>query len=259
MCKARVVSADTQRQFDAIASPVRREILWLTWNDELTVGQIGSSLEISGPTLSAHLSVLRDAGLVSLRSEGTFRYYRADQERVSLIVPLLASNDDRWTSATDVAERRHASTQRTLLVEVHVDVPMSCEMAFAAFVSAERYEAWLGVPVSIEDGRFRLRMEWGTEVRGTYEVVAPPQLIAMRWDFDDDAVPLPGRALVAYLRVMPRGGGCRVEVHQHAADDRQAAYLTDAWSTILGRFADAHDRSGSAKPPARRPVRAKRT
>ena len=79
----------------------------------------------------------------------------------------------------------------------------------------------------------------------------------MRWDFDDDAVPIPGRTpLVAYLRVHPTRRGSRVEVHQLANDQQQAAFLTDAWSMVLGRFADAH-RHGEA-PPTRRAPRPKR-
>jgi uncharacterized protein YndB with AHSA1/START domain len=80
--------------------------------------------------------------------------------------------------------------------------------AFDAFTNEARYSAWLGGPARIRSGRFRATLEWGTEVRGTYEVVSPPDLIAMRWDFDDDAVPLPGRtSLVAYLRVHRRRPG----------------------------------------------------
>ena len=104
-----------------------------------------------------------------------------------------------------------------------VDVPIGQSDAFDAFVDERRYSGWLGGPVRIRNGRFRATLEWGTEVRGTYEVVSPPDLIAMRWDFDDDAVPLPGRTpLVAYLRVHARGRGSRVEVHQLAHDERQA-------------------------------------
>jgi uncharacterized protein YndB with AHSA1/START domain len=49
-------------------------------------------------------------------------------------------------------------------------------------------------------------MEWGTEVRGTYEVVAPPQLIVMCWDFEHDNVPVPGAsspATCGYVQAGP--------------------------------------------------------
>jgi uncharacterized protein YndB with AHSA1/START domain len=134
-----------------------------------------------------------------------------------------------------------------------VDVAVDQQTAFDAFTDGDRYSRWLGVPVQIRDRRFRATLEWGTEVRGSYEVVAPPDLIAMRWDFDDGAVPVPGRALVAYLRVHPARRGSRVEVHQHAADAAQADFLAGAWSFVLGRFAQAHadgtHRLGVSRPP----------
>lgn len=244
--------AYAQQQFDAVASPIRREILWLTWDDELSVGQIGEHFAITGPTLSAHLATLRDAGLISLRVDGTFRRYRCNRDAIAALVPFLASNDERWVSATDVPERELATSAHELLVTVSVDVPVDQVTAFESFTDAGRYSEWLGVPVSIRDHRFRATLEWGTEVRGTYEVVAPPELLAMRWDFDDDAVPIPGRGLVAYLRVHPARAGSRVEVHQHAESREQAEFLTGAWSMVLGRFAEHHVPTPKRPPGPRR-------
>lgn len=249
---------DLQVLLDAVASPIRREILWLTWDAEQTVGEIGAAFDISGPTLSSHLATLRDAGLVTMRVDGNFRRYRCDQDAVASLVPLLAADDARWEAADDVAERDLATTGTGLAVVASVDVPVERARAFRAFVDEDLYSGWLGVPVRLRDGRFRATLEWGTEVRGTYEVVSPPDLIAMRWDFDDGAVPLPGRTpLVAYLRIRPRGRhACTVEVHQLAHDRRQAAFLTEAWSMVLGRFADVH-RDGTPDP-VDRPPRPKR-
>jgi DNA-binding transcriptional ArsR family regulator len=251
------VAAGLQALIDAVASPIRREILWLTWDAELTVGEIGATFDISGPTLSSHLATLRDAGLVTMRVDGNFRRYRCNPDAVRSLIPFLAANDARWETADDIDERHLAAAGTSLVVEVSVEVPMTQAHAFDAFVDEDRYSAWLGAPVRIRNGRFRATLEWGTEVRGTYEVVSPPDLLAMRWDFDDETVPVPGRApLIAYLRVHPRGRTrCTVVVHQLANDQRQAAFLAGAWSMVLGRFAEAH-RDGGAKPPrAPRPKR----
>jgi uncharacterized protein YndB with AHSA1/START domain len=100
-------------------------------------------------------------------------------------------------------------------------------------------------------------MEWGTEVRGTYEVVSPPDLIAMRWDLDDDNPPVPGQELTGYLRVRTRKPrGARVEVHQLVSDAGQAELMEAAWRTVLGRL-----RAGvvaASKPDTTMPARAKR-
>jgi DNA-binding transcriptional ArsR family regulator len=251
------VAGDLQALIDAVSSPIRREILWLTWDAERTVGELGASFDISGPTLSSHLANLRDCGLVSMRVDGNFRRYRCNQDAVRSLVPLLAADDRRWEAADDIDERRHASSASRRAVVVAVDVALPQAEAFEAFVDERRYSDWLGAPVRIRDGRFRATLEWGTEVRGTYEVVSPPELIAMRWDFDDDVVPMPGRTpLVAYLRVRPNGRGSHVEVHQLADDDHEAAFLTDAWSMVLGRFAAAHgDAAAGQGPRPRRPKR----
>jgi DNA-binding transcriptional ArsR family regulator len=243
--------------FDALASSVRREILWLTWSEELSVGEIGSHFELKGPTLSSHLASLRAAGLVTMRVDGNFRRYRCNQGAIRGLIPFLASSDDRWRSAEELPERALASSAEAIAVVVGVEVPISPAAAFEAFADGDRYSQWLGVPVRIRNRRFRATLEWGTEVRGIYEVLSPPDLIAMRWDFDDEAVPVPGRELIGYLRVHATEGGSRVEVQQLASGDVQAAFLRQAWSMVLGRFAQAHA-SGTLRPSGRRGPRPKR-
>ena len=60
----------------AIAEPRRREILRLVRDDELTAGAIAAHFDVTRPAISQHLSVLRDAGLVVERRDGTRRWYR---------------------------------------------------------------------------------------------------------------------------------------------------------------------------------------
>jgi hypothetical protein len=78
----------------------------------------------------------------------------------------------------------------------------------------------------------------------------------MRWDFADDAVPVPGAQLVAYLRLSPTSAGSHVEIHQHAPTMQQAEFLTAAWSMVLGRLSEYHERSRQSA--TRRPRRPKR-
>lgn len=247
---------DVQVVFDAIASPVRREILWLLRAEELSVGEIGEHFDLSGPTLSSHLAALRAADLVLMRADGNFRRYRCNHDTLEAALPLLAAGDGRWEAADDIPERGLATASTSIAVTISVETRASLAEAFSAFADGKRYSEWLGVPVQIENGHFRSTLEWGTQIRGTYEVLSAPDLIAMRWDFDDDDVPLPGRELVAYLRVHATTSGSRVVVHQLAADRTQTAFLADAWSMVLGRFAQAHaDGAASPKPRAARPKR----
>lgn len=64
----------------ALAEPRRRRILELVRDDELSAGEIASVFDVTRPAVSQHLGVLRDAGLLVERREGTRRLYRARPE-----------------------------------------------------------------------------------------------------------------------------------------------------------------------------------
>jgi DNA-binding transcriptional ArsR family regulator len=73
----------------ALAEPRRRRILELVRDDELTAGRIAEHFEISRPAVSQHLQVLKGAGLVSERRDGTRRLYRARPEGLAEIKEFL--------------------------------------------------------------------------------------------------------------------------------------------------------------------------
>ena len=66
-----------QAALEALVEPRRREILGLVRDSELSAGEIAARFEVSRPAISQHLRVLRVAGLVDERREGTRRLYRA--------------------------------------------------------------------------------------------------------------------------------------------------------------------------------------
>ncbi len=75
----------------AIVEPRRRAILQLIREDELPSGEIASHFEVTRPAISQHLRVLREAGLVTERRQGTKRLYRARPEGLSEIRAYLNS------------------------------------------------------------------------------------------------------------------------------------------------------------------------
>lgn len=77
----------------AIAEPHRREILRLVRDDELTAGDIARRFDVTRPAISQHLTVLRDAGLLVERRDGTRRWYRARPEGTRDLRSWL---DDFW-------------------------------------------------------------------------------------------------------------------------------------------------------------------
>jgi DNA-binding transcriptional ArsR family regulator len=65
----------------AIADPRRGAILALVRDRELPAGEIANRFDVTRPAISQHLAVLREAGLVSERRDGTRRLYRAPGQR----------------------------------------------------------------------------------------------------------------------------------------------------------------------------------
>lgn len=76
-----------------IAAPRRLRILELVWDQELTAGQIAAQFEVSWPAISQHLRVLKEAGFVLERRQGTSRIYRTDQAALG---SLRSAVEDHW-------------------------------------------------------------------------------------------------------------------------------------------------------------------
>ena len=94
----------------AMADPRRLEILQIVRDEERTAGEISSHFDVTRPAVSQHLKVLSDAGLVSVRRQGTKRYYRSRPEGLS---ELRAFLEDHWSGrlqdlkqAAETEERR---------------------------------------------------------------------------------------------------------------------------------------------------------
>ncbi len=225
----------TQQLLDALSSPVRREILWLIWDEELTAGEIAGAFALTAPTISTHLGVLRRASLITLTRDGTFRRYRAVTSAVEDLRSVLGRNEDKWRSS---GTRRTLAPRQTVAVAVvGVDAPCDQAASFRAFTDDAIYSRWVGVPVTLRDGRFATTMEWGLRVRGFYDHVVAPTLIVMRWDFEQGEVPIPGDSLRAYLEITPNGEHSHVEVNQLVRSDDEARYMERAWGLVLARFA----------------------
>jgi DNA-binding transcriptional ArsR family regulator len=77
----------------AIAEPNRRRILRLVSEAELSAGEIAAEFAVTRPAISQHLTVLKDAGLVTERREGARRLYRARPEGLEEVRSFL---DEFW-------------------------------------------------------------------------------------------------------------------------------------------------------------------
>ncbi|HEX9599083.1 MAG TPA: metalloregulator ArsR/SmtB family transcription factor [Gaiellaceae bacterium] len=86
----------------AIAAPRRRQILTLVRDGELSAGEIAAHFDVTRPAVSQHLNVLKEAGLVSERRNGTRRFYRARPEG---LVQLKAFLEEFWDDRLEALKR----------------------------------------------------------------------------------------------------------------------------------------------------------
>ena len=93
----------------AIAAPHRRTILRLVADEELSAGEIAANFDLTRPAVSQHLGVLREAGLVSERRNGTRRLYRARPEG---LVELRTFLDEFWGERLEALKREAEREER---------------------------------------------------------------------------------------------------------------------------------------------------
>ena len=79
-----------QETFKALSDPTRREILRLLRNGAKTAGEIGARFDMTGATISHHLSVLREAGLISDDRRGKYIYYELNLSVLDEIAGWIA-------------------------------------------------------------------------------------------------------------------------------------------------------------------------
>lgn len=79
-----------QSTFKALSDGTRREILGLLRDGELTAGDIGSHFLMTGATISHHLSILKEAGLISDDKQGKYIYYELNMSVLDEITGWIA-------------------------------------------------------------------------------------------------------------------------------------------------------------------------
>lgn len=87
---------DTAAALDALGDPTRRRILELLGEGDRSVGDLAAALPVSRPAVSRHLKLLKRAGLVSDRPDGTRRLYRLDAAGAEAVRAYI---EDLWGNA----------------------------------------------------------------------------------------------------------------------------------------------------------------
>jgi len=125
--------------FDVVADTTRRDILGVLLErersapesaGEISVSEIVSTLGLSQPTVSKHLKVLREAGLVGVREEGQHRYYHLDRGPLEMLedwlIPFVSAE-----AAADAATLAGAEASEPVLKEEQLALASAIGKAFA--------------------------------------------------------------------------------------------------------------------------------
>jgi DNA-binding transcriptional ArsR family regulator len=109
-------AATTSDAFNAVAEPRRREILNYLAVSERPVGDIVIALRLEQPSVSKHLRVLRDVGLVRMRREGRRKLYRTNAEAIRPLHEWTGEFERFWRHQLhQVKERAEAKMAEAIL------------------------------------------------------------------------------------------------------------------------------------------------
>jgi len=105
-------AATTSDVFNAVAEPRRREILSFLARRERPVGDIVESLKLDQPSVSKHLRVLRETGLVRMRCQGRQKYYRTNAEAIRPLHDWASTFERYWGhQLSRIKERAEAAAK----------------------------------------------------------------------------------------------------------------------------------------------------
>ncbi|MEL7487714.1 MAG: metalloregulator ArsR/SmtB family transcription factor [Pseudomonadota bacterium] len=94
----------TDDVFNAIAEPKRRLLIETLAGAEMTVGALADATDTPQPSVSKHLAVLREVGVVTERQEGRCRIYRIRPERLRPVQDWICQFERYWGGAMDQLE-----------------------------------------------------------------------------------------------------------------------------------------------------------
>jgi DNA-binding transcriptional ArsR family regulator len=95
-----------------LGDPVRRELIDLLARRELAAGELAGHFPVSRPAISRHLRVLREAGLITVRTEGKRRLYRLDPRPLRELDTWLERYRDLWAQRLDALDTEIARGRR---------------------------------------------------------------------------------------------------------------------------------------------------
>jgi DNA-binding transcriptional ArsR family regulator len=106
------VNANAERVLDALGDPTRRTVFKRLRSGARSVGDIAKGMDVTRPAVSQHLKVLKAAGLVVVRAEGTRRLYAVETRGLEALRRWLDGFWDETLEAFKAAAEREAARER---------------------------------------------------------------------------------------------------------------------------------------------------
>jgi DNA-binding transcriptional ArsR family regulator len=122
-------ASTTSDAFNAVAEPRRREILSYLAGAERPVGEIVAALGLEQPSVSKHLHVLRDVGLVRMRCQGRHKLYRTNAEAIRPLHEWAGTFERYWQRQLNRVKERAEGMVRQGPSELNSQDPNLKEMA----------------------------------------------------------------------------------------------------------------------------------
>jgi DNA-binding transcriptional ArsR family regulator len=117
-------AATTSDPFNAVAEPRRRQILAFLAGDERQVSEIVVAVGLDQPSVSKHLGVLRQVGLVHVRRNGRHRLYRTNADALKPLHDWTAIFERYWSHQLQrVKDRAESQSSRKNLVQNQEKIP----------------------------------------------------------------------------------------------------------------------------------------
>jgi DNA-binding transcriptional ArsR family regulator/uncharacterized protein YndB with AHSA1/START domain len=226
----------------AIAHPIRREIVWLVWDQQLTAGELAARFDVTAPTVSQHLKLLREVGLVTVVADRAYRRYSARTERMAALrAALRPGQEDRQPPPRErPGAPPRAETFPCWEIVLRMGLATSPADAYRYFTDAESMIAWLGPSVSSDPrpgGTCRCGFATGERVRARFLHLVPGELLLVEWDYDGEPAPESyGNRVIVSFRPAPGGSGTELEVRHLSYVPGSAQFYQTSWAEFLARL-----------------------
>jgi len=193
--------------FKALAHPLRRDIVERLSSGVATVGEVTRDFGVSKPTISRHLKLLEEAGLVSRAIDGRTHRLVLRPQALAETSDWIERQRERWQRLFDVVgdyieEQKGATVNEESghVVRIERTFTASAEAVFAAWTSPEVMRRWFHCAPDWETPQAEVDLRVGGKVRvvmrrpdgteagaqGQYTLVDRPHRLMMNWTFDDD-------------------------------------------------------------------------